>query len=165
LKWKLVVVAALAAVTTLCVAGVAGAARNAPGGVTFHLIEKDGGFNFVDNKPYAKGPHGPVSLGDMFVFNSTLLTRAHKHAGSLYATCTAAAGGNSPAFVCSGTFTLAGGQLELQTAMREDNKVTHIGIVGGTGVYEGARGSITAVSRGENSPYTDDTIHLLPKSA
>jgi hypothetical protein len=164
LKLKFFTAALVAAAFVLSVAGVAGAAKRTPG-ITFHLIEKDGGGNFVDNKPYAKGQHGPVSLGDMFVFNSTLLTRAHKRAGSLYATCTAASGGNSPGFICSGTFMLAGGQLELQTAMREDSKVTHIGIVGGTGVYEGARGSITAVSRGENSPYTDDTVHLLPKGA
>jgi hypothetical protein len=163
LKLMLAVVAALAAVA-LCVAGVAGAAKQTPG-ITFHLIEKDGGGNFVDNKPYAKGQHGPASIGDMFVFNSALLTPAHKHAGSLYAACTVARAGAQPSFVCNGTFTLAGGQLELQTAMLEGSKVTHIGIVGGTGAYEGARGSITAVSRGENSPYTDDTVHLLPKGA
>jgi hypothetical protein len=164
-KWKLAVVAALAAVTAVCVAGVAGAAKQAPGAITFHLIEKDGGGNFVDNKPYAKGQRGPASLGDMFVFNATLLTPAKKPAGSLDATCTVTRAGKSPSFVCTGTFTLARGQLELQTVMQEGTRTTHIAVIGGTGAYEGARGSITAVSRGENSPYTDDTVHLLPKAA
>jgi hypothetical protein len=43
--------------------------------------------------------------------------------------------------------------------------VTHIAIVGGTGAYVGASGEIVSVSRGSNSPYSDDTIHLLPKAA
>jgi hypothetical protein len=159
----LAVVAALAAVTTLCVAGVAGAAKQTPG-VTFHLVEKEAGGNFVDNKPYAKGQHGPASIGDMFVFSSTLLTRNSKRAGMLYGSCIAATGGNNPIFECTGTFALAGGHLELQTITRETEKATKIGIVGGTGVYEGARGSITSISRGQNSPYSDDTVHLLPKS-
>jgi hypothetical protein len=164
LELKLALVAALAAVTALCVAGVAGATKQTSG-ITFHLIEKDGGGNFVDNKPYAKGPHGQASIGDVFAFSSTLLTPAHKPAGSLYASCTAARGGAHPSYVCNGTMTLAGGQLELQTAMLEGAKTTYIGILGGTGAYEGARGSIKAVSRGQNSPYTDDTVHLLPKAA
>jgi hypothetical protein len=49
--------------------------------------------------------------------------------------------------------------------MREGDNPTNIAIVGGTGAYEGALGSIEAVSRGANSPYTDDTVHLLPRSA
>jgi hypothetical protein len=49
--------------------------------------------------------------------------------------------------------------------MLEGAKTTYIGILGGTGAYEGARGSIKAVSRGQSSPYTDDTVHLLPKAA
>src|SRR5262245_38021654 len=125
----LAVAAALAAVT-LCVAGVAGAAKQTPG-TTFHLVEKDEAFNFVDNKP-TSSKH-VASIGDMFA--------------------------------CSGTFMLAGGQLELQTSMRDGVNPTNIAIVGGTGAYEGALGSIKAVSRGENSPYTDDTVHLLPKAA
>jgi hypothetical protein len=164
LKLKLALVAALAAVTALCIGGIAGAAKQTSG-ITFHLIEKDGGGNFVDNKPYAKGSQGQASIGDVFAFNSTLWTPAHKRAGSLYASCTAARGGAHPSMVCNGTMTLAGGQLELQTAMLEGSKTTYIGILGGTGAYEGARGSITAVSRGQNSPYTDDTVHLLPKAA
>jgi hypothetical protein len=162
LKWKLAVVAALAAVTTLCVAGVAGAARQAPG-TTFRLVEKDEGFNFVDNKP-TSSKH-VASIGDMFAFTSSLWTPAHKRAGSLQASCVVTSGGKHPVLECTGTFALAGGQLELQTSMRDGANPTNIAIVGGTGAYEGALGSIKAVSRGENSPYTDDTVHLLPKAA
>jgi Dirigent-like protein len=159
LKLKLLVAAA--ATVTLSIAGAAGAANGT--GVTMHLVEKDAGGNFVDNKPYAKPGAHTASIGDMFVFSSTLLTRANKHAGMLYGSCIAATAGKSPTFECTGTFTLAGGDLALQTITREPDKVTHIAIVGGTGAYEGARGSITSVSRGPNSNYSDDTIHLLPR--
>jgi hypothetical protein len=158
---KITVAAAAFAAVMLCVAGAAGAAKSS--GITMHLVEKDAGGNFVDNKPYAKPGTQTASIGDLFVFNSTLLTRANKQAGMLYGSCIAATAGKSPTFECTGTFTLAGGELSLQTVTREPDKVTHIAIVGGTGAYEGARGSITSVSRGPNSAYTDDTIHLLPK--
>jgi hypothetical protein len=158
---KLLAAAAVAAVTALCAAGAGSAAS----GTTFHLVEKDAGGNFVDNKPFAKPGTQTASIGDMFVFSSTLLTRGNKHAGTLYGSCVAATAGTRPTFECTGTFALAGGELALQTITREPDKVTHIAIVGGTGAYEGARGSVTSVSRGANSPYTDDTVHLLPKAA
>ena len=165
MKFKLAVVAALAAVTTLCVAGVAGAAKQAPG-VTFHLVEKDAAFHFVDNKPLG-GPNEPPSIGDMFAFTSSLWTRGNKRAGLLYASCIVTSGGKHAVSQCTGTFTLAGGQLALQTAIKDDRtgKPDHIAIVGGTGAYEGARGSVTSVSRSESSPFSDDTVHLLPKAA
>jgi len=164
LNSKLLVAAALAAVVSLCLVGVATAAKSAPG-VTFHLVEKDGGFNFVDNKPLG-GPNQPPSIGDMFAFTSSLWTKANKRAGSLYASCVVTSGGQHPISQCTGTLALAGGQLALQAMIKDHSgKVAdHIAIVGGTGAYEGARGSVTSVSRGDNSPYSDDTVHLLPKS-
>ncbi len=161
MKFTLAVMAALAAVA-LCAAGVAGAARQTPG-TTFHLVEKDEAFNFVDNKP-TSNKHA-ASIGDLFAFTSSLWTPAHKRAGSLQASCVVTSGGVHPTYECSGTFTLAGGQLELQTSMRDGVNPTNIAIVGGTGAYEGALGSVKAVSRSENSPYTYDTVHLLPKAA
>jgi len=151
--------AAAFAAVMLCLVGAAGAAKSS--GITMHLVEKDTGFNFVDNKPYSTGH--VASMGDLFAFSANLLTRANKRAGSLVASCIVASGGKHPTYECTGTFSLAGGQLELQTSMRDGVNPTHIAIVGGTGAYEGARGSVTSVSRGENSPYSDDTIHLLPK--
>jgi hypothetical protein len=43
------------------------------------------------------------------------------------------------------------------SALLNQTNTTHIAVVGGTGVYEGVTGSVTSVSRGQNSPYTDDT--------
>ena len=156
---KMFTAAAALAAVMLCVAGPAGAAKSS--GITMHLVEKDVAFNFVDNKPY--GPGHTASIGDMFAFTSSLWTHASKRAGSVNASCVVTSGGKVPTFVCTGTLSLAGGQLELQATMRENVNPTYIAIVGGTGAYEGARGSIKTVSRGQNSPYSDDTVHLLPK--
>ena len=164
MKLKFVLAAAMA-VVSLCTVGIAGAAKKVSG-TTLHLVEKDGAFQYIDNKPL--NPNKPPSMGDMFVFSSTLLTKSMKRTGALYAECVVTRGGQHMLAQCTGTFTLAGGDLALQALIKDSNaKVPdHIVIVGGTGAYEGATGSITAVSRGDNSPYTDDTIHLvLPKQA
>jgi hypothetical protein len=157
---KLFAVTALAVAVGLCVVAAAGAAKTTE--TTFRLVEKDEGFNFVDNKPTST--KHVASIGDMFAFTSSLWTPGHKRAGSVNASCIVTSGGTHPIFECTGTFSLAGGQLELQATMRENDNPTQIAIVGGTGAYEGARGSVKSVSRGENSVYSDDTVHLLPKN-
>jgi hypothetical protein len=167
LKLKLVGAAAVAAGVAVGIwsVGASGAPQKSSA-ITFHLVEKDYAFNYVDNKPRG-GPNEPPSIGDMFAFTSTLWTRTNKRAGTLYATCVVATGGKNPVSACTGTFALKGGQLELQTALRfgAENAPQKIAIVGGTGAYEGATGMVTSVSRGQNSPYSDDTVHLLPKAA
>jgi hypothetical protein len=55
-------------------------------------------------------------------------------------------------------FAFKGGQIA-GIALLSPTNVTHISVVGGTGVYEGVSGSVTSVSRGQNT--TDDTVHLI----
>ena len=69
-------------------------------------------------------------------------------------------GGDHTRGPCYGVFALKGGQIA-GIANLSPGRVTHIAVVGGTGVYEGVSGSILSVSRGENSPFTDDTVHLI----
>ena len=138
----------------------AGSAQSAPKkSVTFHLVEKSVGFNFVDNPP-RQGFRSPPLIGDQFAFTSNLLTKGGAHAGTLEATCTVTRGGDHTRGPCYGLFALKGGQIA-GIALLSPTNVTHIAVVGGTGVYEGVSGSVTSVSRGENSPYTDDTVHLI----
>jgi hypothetical protein len=149
--------AALAA--TLALAGAASGKSSS--GITFRLVEKSVGFHYVDNPP--QSTRGEIaSLGDSFAIKSTLLSPSLKQSGQLLATCTVASGGRNFRSVCSGMFLLKGGTLALMTTAGMNNRVTHIAVVGGTGSYAGARGEVTSISRGENSPYTDDTVHLLP---
>ena len=127
--------------------------------VTFHLVEKQDGANFIDNPP-RQGFNSPPLIGDMFAFTSELMTKSGARAGHLEATCMISRGGTNSSGPCYGLFALAGGDLAGMGLLNQSN-TTHIAIVGGTGVYEGVTGSVTSVSRGQNSPYTDDTVHLI----
>jgi hypothetical protein len=127
--------------------------------VTFHLVEKQVGFNYIDNPP-RQGFNSPPLIGDAFAFTSELMTRAGARAGHLEATCIVSRGGTNASGPCYGLFGLAGGEIAGMALLSQSN-TTHIVIVGGTGVYEGVTGSVTSVSRGQNSPYTDDTVHLI----
>lgn len=71
-------------------------------------------------------------------------------------------GGVNASGTCYGMFALKGGQIAgMGLARFSSNSPDQIAIVGGTGVYEGVTGSILSVSRGENSAFSDDTVHLL----
>jgi hypothetical protein len=126
--------------------------------VTFHLVEKSVGFNFIDNPP-RQGFRSPPLIGDSFALTSNLLTKGGAHAGTLEATCTVTRGGEHMRGTCYGVFALKGGQIA-GIAFLTPSNVTHIAVVGGTGVYEGVTGSVTSVSR-ENTPFADDTVHLI----
>jgi hypothetical protein len=127
--------------------------------VTFHLVEKQVGFNYIDNPPH-QGPNFPPLIGDEFAFTSELMTKTGARAGHLEATCMVTRGGTNSSGPCYGVFGLAGGEIAGIALLNQTN-TTHIAVVGGTGVYEGVTGSVTSVSRGQNSPYTDDTVHLI----
>jgi len=136
-------------------AGAAGTSRS----VTFHLVEKQVASNFVDNPP-RQGPRAAPLMGDEFVFTSDLATKSGQHAGLVSATCMIATGGIHASGPCYGVFSFKGGQLMAMAKVAFSSNTTEIVVVGGTGVYRGATGYIVSVSRGENSPYSDDTFHL-----
>jgi hypothetical protein len=144
------------------VTGVVAAAVSAKGSpvTTIRLVEKDKSFHFVDNPPLG-GQNKPPSMGDQFALTSELLTRSGKHAGMLHATCTVTSGGKNTVSTCFGTFGLKGGQLAGMATLGGETKTDRIAIVGGTGIYAGARGEAISVDRGENSPFSDTTIRLL----
>jgi hypothetical protein len=127
--------------------------------LTFHLVEKSLTFSYQDNPPLGAA-FRKVSPGDAYELTSALVTRTGKRAGTLRAHCVFVAGGSyNAASTCSGTFGFAGGTLEAQTTQLGQAPVTHIAIIGGTGVYEGASGSVTSTGS-ENGP-THDTLHIV----
>jgi len=136
----------------------AGASTGSTRAVTMHLVEKAFGFNFVDNPP-RQGFRAPPLMGDEFVFTSEVRTRSGHQVGWIDATCMVARGGQKPHGPCYGIFSLKGGQI-MGLAEFSNANVTNIVVVGGTGAYRGATGTVRSVSRGENNPYTDDTFTL-----
>jgi hypothetical protein len=127
--------------------------------ITLHLVEKAAGFNFIDNPP-RQGFNAPPLIGDQFAFSADLLTRSGAHAGTFGATCMVARGGVHSSLVCYGLYSLKGGDIAGIARAGEGN-TTHVAIVGGTGVYERVAGSSVEISRGENSLFTDVTVHLV----
>jgi hypothetical protein len=154
-KLVLLCTAALLAAATTAAASTAASKT-----VTLTLVEKDIAFRVIDNPPKG-GRNKPPSMGDEFVFTSALLTKAGKHVGHLDATCTVTSPGAKGFSTCTGVMALPNGQLSAVALIPTENNVAQdISIVGGTGAYAGATGVLHTVSRGQNSPYTDDTIHL-----
>ena len=161
---KRVATLATAAVAATVIAAIltTGGAAQGPGERTFKIIEGAGGtFKFVDNPPKAKNPQNPrLSVGDAFVFTTPLFNEANKRIGNLHVYCAVTRGGPNrrAASQCNGTFALRDGTLAASAVLEgEDAKIA---VVGGTGAYEGARGSITDKDLPRDR--TEDTVHLLP---
>jgi hypothetical protein len=166
MRFKLLGVALVGALaTSLLFAAVGGAASKAPASssavTTFHLIEVDQSFHYIDNPPLG-GPNRPPSQGDGFVFVSKLVTKSGKPAGTLYASCTAVTGGKDSASQCLGNFSLAGGELIASAVVRGDNNgPTSIAIIGGTKAYAGMRGSVVSVPLDKDNNRSADTFTLF----
>jgi len=161
------IVSAIAALTFVAaiplVAAAAGPSSAVRGkAVTFHLVEKQIGFNYIDNPP-RQGTNAPPLIGDQFAFTSDLFTKAGARAGSLNVSCTVSRGGVRPSGPCYGIFGFKGGELMGLASLSFSDPATHIVIVGGTGVYAGATGEVISVSKGQNSPLSDDTFNLVLK--
>jgi len=157
-KPVLVTLIAVAAVAVAVVV-TAATAGSSPRTQTFRLIEKSQDFHFTDTPPLSSSPDQPPSAGDSFVFVSKLETQSGQRAGTLRAQCTVVEGGENGTLTCYGSFGLAAGQLMGMATVRGDQNVTHIAIVGGTGAYVGARGTLTSVSK--NDTVSIDTVTLL----
>jgi len=154
-----VLAAAFAAAVVAAVSVAGGGTNTGPRSVTLHLVEKDQAFGFVDNAPTSGKAH-VASAGDMFAFSANMLTTSGKRAGTLNAYCIVTRGGKNEWSQCNGTFGLAGGQIYATAAMHGEQSVTHVGIIGGTGAYAGARGEIVSVQP-PNGNTGHDTFHLL----
>ena len=159
-----VVTLATATVAATVIAGIltTGGAAQVPGERTFKIIEGSGGtFKFIDNAPKARNPRNPrLSVGDAFVFSSPLFNEANDRIGRLHVYCGVTRGGKfaRASSQCNGTYALRDGSLAVSAVLRGGEAT--IAVVGGTGAYEGARGSIT--DRDLPRDRTEDTVHLLP---
>jgi hypothetical protein len=159
-RLAILVTAAVAATVIAGILSTSGGAQQ-PGERTFKLIEEEGTFKFVDNPPKARNPRNPTfSIGDAFVFTSPLRSETNSPMGAVHVFCAVTRGGNfsRAASQCNGTYALRDGTLAASAVLKGDD--ASIAIVGGTGAYEGARGSVT--DRDLPRDRTEDTVHLLP---
>ena len=129
--------------------------------LTFKEVAKGATFTYIDNPP--KSHKGSASVGDMFVIVNPLVNDNGQHAGHLRATCTVTKATKNPnkggAAICYGVFSFANGTIDAMVALTNLNsKVTTGGVVGGTGAYAGARGTLRSVTTKTGN---NDTITLL----
>jgi hypothetical protein len=147
---------AVAATVVLTTAGSA----QAPGERTFKLVEKGGASKFVDNPPKATRRRGP-SAGDSFLFSANLYDAGGAKVGYVAVQCTIMPGPAHAQPNCVGTAKLKDGTITVAGLSGVSN-TTIVSITGGTGAYEGARGSVTSVARSNaNNAPADDTVHIL----
>lgn len=153
------VVAISSALVTQTDAGVAlaGGGGKAQTGTTIKLLEDEARGTSVPI-----GHHTGLAAGDENVQTRTLRTMQKKPVGQLNISCVATKGGLDWISICTGVYTLARGTLVGTTINRPSQgpNTLHIAVTGGTGRYEGARGSILSV--GSGTGLATDTIHLLP---
>jgi hypothetical protein len=154
---KRVLALALLAGVVAISSALAASGGKAPTGTTIKLLE--------DEAPGIRVPighHTGFAAGDEGFTNRTLRTLQKKPIGQLNISCVTTKGDPNWIQICTGVYTLAGGTLVGTTLDRPSQgpNTLHIAVTGGTGRYEGARGSILSV--GSGTGLATDTIHLLP---
>src|SRR4029077_831595 len=152
---KLSVAAIMASIGTLALAPTATA------DTTLTLFEHDTVQHQVDLGGPGPGP------GDQFIFAGDVFDRpGGMFLGTLGGSCTTLTGNDQAGQqACNGTFSLAGGQIVLQSVADtaalfvRGEKVPH-SIVGGTGIYQNARGNATVQVPPDVPNQTDANIVL-----
>jgi hypothetical protein len=158
---RLGVVVVVAAIAAAAVFVTTGDAQRA-GEQTLVLIEKEGADFFVDNPPKSKGRTFHVSPGDLAVVRVPLYDEADVRQGTAHVSCIATRGGviNKAVFLCTGTLKLKDGTIGFSTVFVGQSDERIAAVTGGTGAYEGARGSIDSEFGTDGNRI--DTVHLLP---
>jgi hypothetical protein len=160
----------IAAVATIATATLTGGSAHGAGRrtVTFFEDGRTGTFAFIDNPPRSPvsnpdSPKARFSLGDQAAFSERLLDRqGGKVVGRVFATETVMAGSRFPRVtnLIHAIFRLRDGQIVIDAAVDERHPDdVRAAVTGGTGAYEGARGTFTTHS---GTAGNSDQIRLLP---
>ena len=166
MKRSLSIAAALAAALLLGVAGNAGSQTSAPT-LIFIDATSQGTQHFVDNAP--KSPTGDprskrfrFSIGDeLYTLSPILDVKTGNRIGTSYSQFTVVSGNSfgNVWFKGHGVFQLHDGQIVVDGVTKAASASNTVAVIGGTGAYKGARGSMTFTETRKGS---QDTIHLLP---
>jgi hypothetical protein len=161
--------AAVAAAIAACVVLAAAGGARAPSGRTLTFLDdtNHGTQAFVDSAPKspARNPRAGrfrLSTGDTLDVRSPILdNEGGKRIGTAYSQFTVVKGNSfaNAVFRGHGTFRLHDGQIVADGVFRIANATNTVAVLGGTGAYEGARGSLTFTEVEHGS---QDAFHLLP---
>jgi hypothetical protein len=139
MRWKLEVVAALVLVVLLQM-HTANASTELRGPGTIRITDRELALDLVDLGNRGRSP-GDVEITRWSLFNTRITSKAIGHA-ELVCTFT---GGNSRS--CNGTYVLPRGKLVVsgQLLFRQ---FFQLAVVGGTGLYDNVRGTLTVTALG-----------------
>src|SRR5262249_42058640 len=161
-------IAATVAVLSIALAAGGSAGESDGQTLTFFGDASHESDTLIDNPPKSPSPNPGsrrfrLSVGDQLVVRTPLLDhRGGTRIGTLYAEGTIVKGNrfSNAVIHVNGVAKLGDNQLTIDGIIR-DQKLNKVAVTGGTGAYEGARGSVTEmdVSGGQGSK---DTVHLLP---
>lgn len=115
----------------------------APGTLTFEMRHKEARVTMIDESPRMTRKRPSESPGDSVVSRGTLRDAAGAKAGSVHAQFTVTHG-RSPNTTeqVVGAMALTGGQITVHGLMDQKGNSETIAITGGTGAYDGARGTV-----------------------
>jgi hypothetical protein len=139
--------------------------------LTFTERENDNSFSFVDNPPKSStaSDEPRLSNGDQLTFTADMLDDSAKDVGDLDVSCTVTAtttGSFDDSHAqCSGTAEIPGGSLTLAVGGKAFGAgTTHGAVVGGTGDYAGATGTLSSSDEGgTDKPSIDTFVLFVPK--
>ncbi|MEJ7798666.1 MAG: hypothetical protein WKF48_11535 [Solirubrobacteraceae bacterium] len=93
-----------------------------------------------------RGPTDRVSLGDRLITRQSLFDTSRKRIGTLYTDCTGVGPTRSlfkgATLLCTVSYKLSDGQIVAAGAVELGDDRAEVPIVGGTGAYAGARGTV-----------------------
>jgi Dirigent-like protein len=154
---RTIAVSLAAAGTVAAIAATNGSAQ-APEGrtLTFYEQAKNSTFTLAQHKPKQQQP----KIGDHIVLGLPLYDEAGAKQGVARATCsiTGRPGNGQLPMVCSGVFALPDGDIAVLGRVVSPG-VNRLAVVGGTGAYAGARGTLTST---DTSSGATDVLNLLP---
>ncbi len=166
-------IAALGATAALAAGGIAaqGGSAQAPGSTKLTFFEPEAGstFRIIDNAPKSpvKNPESRkyrFSLGDQLIFTAPLLDKkGGTRQGRLYAVSTVVGGRTFRNLSAEATATYVltdKSQIDVVGHFKFSSGGPRLAIVGGTGRYEGARGTVSSVQ--DKNHNSTDTLTLLP---
>jgi hypothetical protein len=150
--------AVLIALTNVMFASPGSAATG--GDRTFRLYERnrEEAFSLVDNPPRTL-EQNRLSPGDTAALHQPLRSRTGDQVGAVDVACTVTRGGSfaNARFMCHGGYKLKRGMIAVEVRFQSGRRLI-FAITGGTGIYEGATGSIRQIDRRHGSV---QVVHLL----
>jgi hypothetical protein len=123
------------------------------------LVQRGGEVRTIDNRP--RSPRrGRISSGDQLAFTELVYDRDGRRIGSLHGFCVETVGGRRARGPCTAIFGLTDGTIVV-TGMATPRRNNFIfAVVGGTGLYDGMRGSGFTKNRPGSSEVADTVISI-----